>query len=359
MSDVKQTIQVTNTGLSPILSIAQGTGMVDFEFTISDFQIPAGSTAVAWNIQPTGNIVSQVCTLAGNVITVTPPAYYFLRGKNYMQIQVTGADGVNLFTFLIEVWCSPNISAPVVSQNPDLISQLMAMIGNTQDLDTTAKNNLVAAINEIYARGVVDILDTEEEIEANTDAGKATGALVTKQLISELYQETTETNSMDLVDAVNFICNNLELQKSFRKVFQCLNGWYSLDTIKSSGGICSGFLSSLTTSEAYSFYKGGADAVLKKLGDATITFKTELHSAGNTGWGITRISKPDGYSSVDAYLSQGSGSVYGYTSSDTDSPYGANLGALTTSKQTFDVSKYVEIGIQVNGNNANAHTTFY
>ena len=196
MSDVKQTIQVTNAGLSPILSIAQGTGMVDFEFTISDFQIPAGSTAVAWNIQPTGNIVSQVCTLAGNVITVTPPAYYFLRGKNYMQIQVTGADGVNLFTFLIEVWCSPNISAPVVSQNPDLISQLMAMIGNTQDLDTTAKNNLVAAINEIYARGVVDILDTEEEIEANTDAGKATGALVTKQLISDLgglsFGKTTE-----------------------------------------------------------------------------------------------------------------------------------------------------------------------
>lgn len=186
MSDVKQTIQVTNAGLSPILSIAQGTGMVDFEFTVSDFLIPAGSTAVAWNIQPTGNIVSQVCTLVGNVITVTPPAYYFLRGKNYMQIQVTGADGVNLFTFLIEVWCAPNISAPVVSHNPDLITQLMAMIGNMQDLDTTAKNNLVAAINEIYARGVVDILDTEEEIEANTDAGKATGALVTKQLISEL-----------------------------------------------------------------------------------------------------------------------------------------------------------------------------
>lgn len=199
MSDVKQTIQVTNAGLSPILSIAQGTGMVDFEFTVSDFQIPAGSTAVAHNIQPTGNIVSQVCTLVGNVITVTPPAYYFLRGKNYMQIQVTGADRVNLFTFLIEVWCSPNISAPVVSQNPDLISQLMAMIGNTQDLDTTAKNNLVAAINEIYGRGVVDILDTEEEIEANTDTGKATGALVTKQLISDLggCQITTEGSGED------------------------------------------------------------------------------------------------------------------------------------------------------------------
>lgn len=305
MSDVKQTIQVTNAGLSPILSIAQGTGMVDFEFTVSDFQIPAGSTAVAWNIQPTGNIVSQVCTLVGNVITVTPPAYYFLRGKNYMQIQVTGADSVNLFTFLIEVWCSPNISAPVVSQNPDLITQLMAMIGNTQDLDTTAKNNLVAAINEIYGRGVVDILDTEEEIEANTDAGKATGALVTKQLISEIKTVNVYVGSDGKLHFVN---------------------------------------------------SGGADSVLPFSQKATITFKTELHS---TGWGITRISKPDGYSSVDAYLSRGSGSVYGYTSSDTDSSYGANLGALTTSKQTFDVSKYVEIGIRVNGNNANAHTTFY
>lgn len=183
MSDVKQTIQVTNAGLSPILSIAQGTGMVEFEFTVSDFLIPAGSTAVAWNIQPTGNIVSQVCTLVGNVITVTPPAYYFLRGKNYMQIQVTGADGVNLFTFLIEVWCAPNISAPVVSQNPDLITQLITLVGNPEDLETTVKNNLVSAINEIYGRGIVDVLDTVEEVEANTDEGKATGALVTKEVI--------------------------------------------------------------------------------------------------------------------------------------------------------------------------------
>ena len=102
--------------------------------------------------------------------------------------------------------------------------------------------------------------------------------------------------------------------------------------------------------------KAGADSALPFSPKATIIFKTELHS---TGWGITRISKPDGYSSVDAYLSRGSGSVYGYTSSDTDSPYGTNLGVLTTSKQTFDVSKYVEIGIRGDGNNSNAHTIFY
>lgn len=251
MSDVKQTIQVTNAGLSPILSIAQGTGMVEFEFTVSDFQIPAGSTAVAHNIQPTGNIVSQVCTLVGNVITVTPPAYYFLRGKNYMQIQVTGADSANLFTFLIEVWCSPNISAPVVSQNPDLISQLMAMIGNTQDLDTTAKNNLVAAINEIYARGVVDILDTEEEIEANTDAGKATGALVTKQLISEIEALNDEGAIKGL-------------------------------EVREGDGV-------------YITYQDGADTVSKKLGSKNFQLGVSCYSASDTSGSFSEYS----YSGID------------------------------------------------------------
>lgn len=287
MSDVKQTIQVTNAGLSPILSIAQGTGMVDFEFTISDFQIPAGSTAVAWNIQPTGNIVSQVCMLVGNVITVTPPAYYFLRGKNYMQIQVTGADSANLFTFLIEVWCSPNISAPVVSQNPDLISQLMAMIGNTQDLDTTAKNNLVAAINEIYARGVVDILDTEEEIEANTDAGKATGALVTKQLISETdklnirCQRYADHSGSPLASAIDLIFDAITSEIGtgfFSWLVNTNQGYFALFGYMSSN--ITGIATQIAGNDAYSFSKlRGADTVLKKLGEPKIaTFSVSVNA---------------------------------------------------------------------------------
>lgn len=306
MSDVKQIIQVTNAGLSPILSIAQGTGMVDFEFTVSDFLIPTGSTAVAHNIQPTGNIVSQVCTLVGNVITVTPPAYYFLRGKNYMQIQVTGADGVNLFTFLIEVWCSPNISAPVVSQNPDLISQLMAMIGNTQDLDTTAKNNLVAAINEIYGRGVVDILDTEEEIEANTDTGKATGALVTKQLISEFADR---------------------LQGDVRIIPE------------GSGA------------DTKYYAQVGADAASKKpLGRPIINFRAYAWSGEGGGWGIARLTVPEGYSTLEVTEFSGSGNVYGYTSDSIGDAYGDNLGLL--SETTFDIRNYVQFGVRVNQKSA-------
>lgn len=127
---VKQSIKVTNAGLSPILSVAQGTGAIEYEFTVSDFDIPSGSAAVAYNIQPTGNIVSQTCSISGNTITVKPPAYYFLRGKNYMQFQVSKSNE-DLFSFLIEVWCAPNISQPevIVAENPSLVSQLISDVG--------------------------------------------------------------------------------------------------------------------------------------------------------------------------------------------------------------------------------------
>lgn len=127
---VKQSIKVTNAGLSPILSVAQGTGAIEYEFTVSDFDIPSGSAVVAYNIQPTGNIVSQTCSISGNTITVKPPAYYFLRGKNYMQFQVSRSNE-DLFSFLIEVWCAPNISQPevIVAENPSLVSQLISDVG--------------------------------------------------------------------------------------------------------------------------------------------------------------------------------------------------------------------------------------
>lgn len=127
---VKQSIKVTNAGLSPILSVAQGTGAIEYEFMVSDFDIPSGSAAVAYNIQPTGNIVSQTCSISGNTITVKPPAYFFLRGKNYMQFQVSRSNE-DLFSFLIEVWCAPNISQPevIVAENPSLVSQLISDVG--------------------------------------------------------------------------------------------------------------------------------------------------------------------------------------------------------------------------------------
>lgn len=63
-------------------------------------------------------------------------------------------------------------------------------VGNLAELQTENKNNLVAAINEAAQSGgggaAVDILDTKEEIEANTESGKAAGAQAVKEMFSEI-----------------------------------------------------------------------------------------------------------------------------------------------------------------------------
>lgn len=63
-------------------------------------------------------------------------------------------------------------------------------VGDLGELQTENKNNLVAAINEAAQSGgggaAVDILDTKEEIEANTESGKAAGAQAVKEMFGKL-----------------------------------------------------------------------------------------------------------------------------------------------------------------------------
>ncbi len=63
-------------------------------------------------------------------------------------------------------------------------------VGDLAGLQTENKTSLVAAINEAAQSGgggsAVDILDTKEEIEANTETGKAAGALAVKEMFSEI-----------------------------------------------------------------------------------------------------------------------------------------------------------------------------
>ena len=67
----------------------------------------------------------------------------------------------------------------------DAAGNLQNQIGVLSNLTTSEKSNLVGAINEVNAKEP-DVLDTMEEIDANTDAGKVAGALAVKELSSEL-----------------------------------------------------------------------------------------------------------------------------------------------------------------------------
>lgn len=63
-------------------------------------------------------------------------------------------------------------------------------IGNPEELQTENKKSLVGAINEVMKSGgnggTVDILDTPEEVEANTELNKIAGAMALKKMFSAL-----------------------------------------------------------------------------------------------------------------------------------------------------------------------------
>lgn len=63
-------------------------------------------------------------------------------------------------------------------------------VGNPEDLQTEDKTSIVAAINEVAQSGgggaSVDVLDSKEEIEANTETGKVAGAAAVKAMFGEL-----------------------------------------------------------------------------------------------------------------------------------------------------------------------------
>ena len=68
-------------------------------------------------------------------------------------------------------------------------------IGDLKKLETENKESLVDAINEAKKSGgnggTVDILDTPEEVEANTEAEKVAGALAVKEMFSALNDKLT------------------------------------------------------------------------------------------------------------------------------------------------------------------------
>ena len=113
------------------------------------------------------------------------------------------------------------------------------------------------------------------------------------QLNSELYQSISTTSEMTLINAIGYVCDNcIPLDGSGRGIFVCAEGWYDYDLIKSSGYNCSGFLSGHAQSAVYQVYRlRGADAVLKKLGDATFSMTWHHNAQANVVAGL--------YSSID------------------------------------------------------------
>lgn len=96
------------------------------------------------------------------------------------------------------------------------------------------------------------------------------------------------TAAMTLSQSISHVCfHHIAMDSCGRGRFQCADGWFDYDIIRSADDYCSGFVSGHTKSEAYQFYRErGADPVIKKLGSGTVSisnyiFNFNVSTSGN------------------------------------------------------------------------------
>lgn len=166
-------------------------------------------------------------------------------------------------------------------------------IGDLENLQTTNKASIVAAINEATQSGggsAVDILDSKEEIEANTEEGKVAGALAVQEMFSEINSKLNEL--YDFVQAnrepvalIPKMKSNTEsvsgedcgtvIYDSFRSAYY---PWYVFDgAIGNSGESWTPNKTPSSAGEIYVGYVFDAPKTVKKI---------TVYNAANTGRGI-------------------------------------------------------------------------
>lgn len=134
-----------------------------------DLKLASVIVGVAGTSVSNANIVDTrtdqtVCGLVTGVMKVQPTADLFAQ-----------------FTAQFNLWFE-TIKGQL---SEDAAGNLQNQIGSLPDLETSVKSSLVEAINELTQKEV-DVLDTYEEIMANTTPGKAAGGVGVKQGFTQL-----------------------------------------------------------------------------------------------------------------------------------------------------------------------------
>lgn len=100
---IRKEIFVTQKRLDPILNVTYKSDLLQIELDVQDFDIPEGTTAIAYAIGESRVVKEEKCSVVGNIISFSP-ANLFEEGKGLLQIELTNA-GKQLSTFKIKVEC--------------------------------------------------------------------------------------------------------------------------------------------------------------------------------------------------------------------------------------------------------------
>lgn len=151
------------------------------DYVFADIYVAAGAISIKQTDITDQRLNTEVCGLATPFAEFDTTTLYQKIEAYYAEMQARTENWTQEEKEKFTTWFD-DIKNQLAG---DVAANLQLQIGTLDALKTKNKSNLVAAINEVNEKEV-DVLDTWEEIQANTTAGKVAGALPVKELYSSL-----------------------------------------------------------------------------------------------------------------------------------------------------------------------------
>lgn len=151
------------------------------DYVFADIYVAAGAISIKQTDITDQRLNTEVCGLATPFAEFDTTTLYQKIEAYYAEMQARTENWTQEEKEKFTTWFD-DIKNQLAG---DVAANLQLQIGTLDALKTKNKSNLVAAINEVNEKEV-DVLDTREEIQANTTAGKVAGALPVKELYSSL-----------------------------------------------------------------------------------------------------------------------------------------------------------------------------
>ena len=151
------------------------------DYVLADIYVAAGAISISQADITDQRLNSEVCGLAVPFAEVDTSSLMAQLQAYYEQVMTETEQWQDEKKIEFEEWFES--MKDILSG--DVAANLQKQIGTLSDLETKDKTDLVSAINELANRKV-DVLDTKEAIEANTDDGKAAGAKAVKEMVRDV-----------------------------------------------------------------------------------------------------------------------------------------------------------------------------
>lgn len=139
MNIIKRNIFLLTDSIQAPICIVEGSDLYSMEFTVRDFNIPEGASAVAYAAGVKSKTKTRICEIDGNTIKLDPTDKLFEEGFNMLQIRIFSGEK-SITSFNNPVHCHKSIvtdDASETESDPTLLEQILSKLNTVPGGEVT------------------------------------------------------------------------------------------------------------------------------------------------------------------------------------------------------------------------------